>query len=119
MTVLLPASNVSELLRVKLPAEFPGEKIPPAWTVTGPKIIPVPPRVPLVTVTALVSVSFPFTNSVPPLNPNSEVGIATGRWLLGAHAGRVRHHSRFGVRVKTPTRTMIDLMFEACRKTAC
>ena len=27
------------------PVEFPGESFPPCWTVTGPAIRPVPPRV--------------------------------------------------------------------------
>jgi hypothetical protein len=54
--------------RVPKEEPFPGATNPPAWSVTLPWTVPVPPSVaPLATETALAAASEPFTSSVPEL----------------------------------------------------
>jgi hypothetical protein len=50
-----------------MPGLFPGASVPPLFTVTEPLIVPLPPRVPPFTVTALADAVEPLTRRVPAL----------------------------------------------------
>src|SRR5947209_8194469 len=61
---------------VRMPVGLPGASVPPLLTVTAPEMVPVPDRVPPVTVTGpvpvadpltLVTVSVPWATVVPPV----------------------------------------------------
>ena len=67
--MVLPPFQVS-LPVFRVPTLRPAESVPPALLVTRPKMVPVPPKMPLAfTVTALAAANDPgpFTSNVPPL----------------------------------------------------
>ena len=71
--LVVPRDRIESDCALILPTEksvlfvLPGDRIPPAETLTVPLMVPLPPRTaPLATVTALPAANEPFTSSAPP-----------------------------------------------------
>src|ERR1035437_192094 len=66
-SILRLPNRVRLLPKLSVPTELPGDMTPPDSTVTGPRIVPMPPRDALVATVTAPTLSWPLTRRVPPL----------------------------------------------------